>query len=392
MHTLRQGLEELNLMTKISVELEALWQDRLLDDFPQKKLQARSSIVCWLLGEERSRFEELIPAQLEIAKQAMEYRYRILCQRYINVSPAQAHRNLIKRLSSIAVLRNKIRTWVSLSRDRYRAVADVLQEVLQEMLNSDRYLQGAIGAIARYTTDETLRNALSMATIEEYCLRPIRNQPLLVYRFVNFLRRSQRGGMTQVPQNDRVRLVSEEINFDEGDDPVNLLDGEALARYEDERAWEEQQMLRLEVQREFERYLENKVGSEAVLWLRLYVRGYTQEAIAQKLNLPIKQAYRLREKVSYHALKGFALKSRPELVGSWLKTSLQEHNFGLTSSEWEAYWANLSAEQRQLVERLKAGLTLEEAARVLSWKASRVTAEWTQLYEKAQSLRAAKEA
>ncbi|MDY6786247.1 MAG: HetZ-related protein 2, partial [Cyanobacteriota bacterium] len=288
-------------MTSISVELETLWQDRLLEDLRQQTPQTRSDIVCWLLGEDRARFEALPPGQLNIIKQAMEYRYRILCQRYLNVSPTAAYSRLIKRLSSIMMVRNKIRTWVSLSRDRHRAVADVLQEILQEMLNSDRYIQSSISVIARCTTNESLRNALLMTTIEEYCLRPIRNQPLLVYRFVNFLRRSQRGGMTQVPQSRNIRIISEEIGINEGDDPVNLHDKEALARYEDERVWEAQQTLRLEVQREFERYLEHKVDPLAARWLGLYLQGHTQEAIAQKLNLPIKQIYRLREKVGYHA-------------------------------------------------------------------------------------------
>jgi DNA-directed RNA polymerase specialized sigma24 family protein len=387
MHTLKQGLEELELMTKISVELEALWQDRLLEDFPDTKPQTRSSIVCWLLGEDRERFEAMPPAQLNIIKQAMEYRYRILGQRYLNVSATKAYHHLIKRLSSIMMVRNKIRTWVSLSRDRHRAVTDVLQEVLQEMLNSDRYIQTSISAIARCTTDENLRNALLMTTIEEYCLRPVRNQPLLVYRFVNFLRRAQRGGMTQVPQNNNIRIISEEMGLDEGDDRVNLHDREALARYQEDEAWEEQQMLRLEVQREFERYLENKIGPVAARWLRLYVRGYSQEAIAQKLKLDIKQVYRLREKVSYHALKGFALKSSPLLVANWLKTTLDEHNFGLTPSQWETLLTKLTPEQRRLLECLKAGQSLEEAAKTLNWKSSKVMSEWTKIYEIAQSLR-----
>jgi DNA-binding transcriptional regulator LsrR (DeoR family) len=56
----------------------------------------------------------------------------------------------------------------------------------------------------------------------------------------------------------------------------------------------------------------------AASWLQLYLQGITQEAIAEKLNIPIKQVYRLREKVSYHALKVFSAKHNPELVAEWL--------------------------------------------------------------------------
>jgi hypothetical protein len=389
MQTLKQGLEEFNLMTKLGVELEALWRDRLLEDFPQQNPQTRSSVICWLLGDDRARFDELNPTQLEIVQQGIEYRYRILHQRYLGVSPMQAYRNLIKRLGSLVMLRNKIRTWVSLSRDRNRAVTDVLQEVIQEMLNSDRYIQSSIAAIARCTKDENLRNALLLASVEEYCLRPVRNQPLLVYRFVNFLRRAQRGGMTQVPQKSIVRVISEEVGVDESDSSISLLDNEAIANYQEEQIWQEQQALRLEVQREFEYYLTEKVDPLAARWLQLYLQGRSQEAIASILDLPIKQIYRLREKVSYHAVKVFAIKSRPDLVANWLQTTLQEDNFGLTLSQWEQFWQSRTTEQRQLLEQLKAGQTLEAIAKTLDWKMSQVMGEWTKLYQAAQSFRSA---
>jgi len=41
------------------------------------------------------------------------------------------------------------------------------------------------------------------------CFAPARNQPLLVYRFVNYLRRTQRG-ITNA-HRDLIRLVSEEM-------------------------------------------------------------------------------------------------------------------------------------------------------------------------------------
>ena len=374
-------------MAKVAGELEQIWRSRLLKDYSQQSQQERQSIICWLLGEKWTRFEELTPNQLAIAKQAIDYRYRILRQRYLKVSPTQAYRHLISRLGSLVMLRNKIRTWVALSRDRQRAVADVLQEVIQEMLNSDRYIQGQIAWIAQCTQDERLRNSLLLASIEEYCMRPIRNQPLLVYRFVNFLRRSQRGGMTQVPQSEIVRLISEEVSGDEGDSSVSLLDSQAIADYQETQNGEEQQALRMTVQQEFEGYLAEKVGPIAVQWLKLYLLGRSQEAIAKILDLPIKQVYRLREKVNYHAKRGFALKEKPELVANWLEISLQEHNLGLTQKQWEAFWQSLTPIQRQLIENLKAGQTLEEIAQELNWKPNQVMGEWSKIYLAAQALR-----
>ncbi len=248
----------------------------------------------------------------------MDYRHRILCQRYLEAGPERAYKGLIQRLSSLFLIRNKIRTWIALSRDRQRSVVDVLQEVIQELLQNDHYMQQQIAWIAQCTNDPRLRNALVLTSTEEYCLRPIRNQPLLVYRFVNYLRRSQRGGMTQVPAADFIRLVSEEIAPDDSEGSVSLLDGQAIAHYQEDQAQEQQQELRRTIAQEFESYLSERVDPLAAEWLKLYLQGRSQEAIAQDLDMPIKQVYRLREKVNYHAVKVFASKNQPELVTEWL--------------------------------------------------------------------------
>lgn len=376
-------------MTKLAEKLEQEWSSRLLSDYPDQSPTTRQSITRWLIGDNPERLETLMPNQVEIAKQAMDYRYRILRQRYLGVEPERAYRNLTTRLAGLVTLRNKIRTWVSLSRDRQRAVVDVLQEVIQELLNSDRYIQKQIAWIAECTEDVRLRDALLLTSVEEYCLRPIRNQPLLVYRFVNFLRRSQRGGMTHIPEGDKVRLVSEEVTPEDTDSPVSLLDNQAIAEYQDAQAWEEQQTMRQSVRREFEAYLTENLGPEAAQWLQLYLQGKSQEAIAKALNKPVKEIYRLREKISYHAIRVFSIKAKPELVGSWLESSLQEHNFGLTPSQWQEFLESLTPEQRQLLEQRKAGKSLEAIAKDLNLKVNQVIGEWSKLYLAAQALRSA---
>jgi DNA-binding NarL/FixJ family response regulator len=208
-----------------------------------------------------------------------------------------------------------------------------------------------------------------------------------VYRFVNYLRRSQRGGLTQVPSGDWVRLVSEQILLDDKDEPISLLDEQAMNDYQETQAWEDRQTQRQIVQAEFENYLTAQVDPLASQWLRLYLQGRSQEAIAEALNMPIKQIYRLREKVSYHAIRVFAVKQSPELVASWLETSLKEHSLGLTPAQWEQYWQNLTDDQRHLIESLKAGKSVEAIASELKLKTNQVIGEWSKLYLAAQSLR-----
>ncbi|HEY9616721.1 MAG TPA: HetZ-related protein 2 [Microcoleaceae cyanobacterium] len=307
-------LAEMALAEELAVE----WRSRLQAELPTQDSEQRESIIQWLLGEDQTRFDQLTPEQRHVVEQAIDYRYRILRQRYLDMPPERAYKNLIQRLGNLFLIRNKIRTWIALSRDRQRTVVDVLQEVIQELLQNDNYMQQQVLWIAQCTQNSRLRNALLLASTEEYCLRPIRNQPLLCYRFVNYLRRSQKGGMTQVPANDFIRLVSEEITPDEAEGSVSLLDTQAITQYQDAQAAEEQQELRVAVQQKFEAYLVEKVDPLAAKWLQLYLQGRSQEAIAQDLDLPVKQVYRLREKISYHATRVFATKGQAELVTSWL--------------------------------------------------------------------------
>ncbi|MEM7770464.1 MAG: HetZ-related protein 2 [Cyanobacteria bacterium P01_E01_bin.6] len=363
------------------------WQSRLQTDCSKHPAESHESIIKWLLGDDIERYETMDIKALKIAEQAMDYRYRILQQRYLGTPQQRAYQQLIQRLGSLFLIRSKVRTWVALSRDRRRTVVDVIQEVIQEMLQSDRHIQGQIRWIGECTNNPRLRNALMLTSIEEYCLRPIRNQPLLVYRFVNYLRRSQRGGMTQVPSGDLIRLVSEEIVLDDSDNPVSLLDDEAISQYQDQQAVEEQQALRTTVKGEFLSYLEDNVGSEAAQWLELHLQGQTQEAIAQTMEMPIKQVYRLREKISYHAIRVFGLKNKPTMVMSWLGTSLDEHSLGLTSTQWNEFWQNLSPIQCHIITKLKAGKEIEAIAQDLNMKSAQVLSEWSKLYLAAQEIR-----
>ncbi|MBD0262133.1 MAG: hypothetical protein ICV78_05220, partial [Tolypothrix sp. Co-bin9] len=237
-------------------------------------------------------------------------------------------------------------------------------------------------------------NSLLFASMEEYCLRPVRNQPLLAYRFVNYLRRTQRGGLTQVPGSNLIRLVSEdilteneEIVTENIENRVELLDSQAIAQYQEAQEVEEQKALQKAVKQQFENYLQENLGQDAVQWLRLYLQGKSQDEIAKKLNKPIKEVYRLREKISYHAVRVFALKGKPELVDNWLEISLDEHNLGLIPQQWQQLHKQLNSIEQKLLELRKAGKSIEEIAQQLKLKTHQVMGEWSKIYLAAQNLR-----
>ena len=374
-------------MTQNGVNLAQYWQQRLITECPEQSQATRQSILNWLLGVDLARFDLLNPKELEIAKQAMEYRWRILHKRYLGMSREKAYRQLISRLSSVVAVRNKIQMWISLSRDRQRSAIDVLQEVLQELMQSDSYIQQQMTHITALTTDKRLRDTLLFASIEEYCLRPVRNQPILMYRFVNYLRKIQRGGLTQVPTSELVKLVSEEILTENNDNPISLVDNQAIAQYQETQHLEEQQANRQLVQQEFEQYLLENIGQQAVDWLRLYLQGKSQKEIAKQLNKPSKEVYRLREKLSYHAVRVFAIKGQPELIDHWLSISLEEHNLGLTETQWQQLPEKITPIGQQILNLRKAGNSIEVIAQELQLKTHQVLGEWTKVYLTAQTLR-----
>jgi DNA-binding CsgD family transcriptional regulator len=371
----------------IALEAEKLrqyWRSRLANECPEQSVENRESIIFWLLGSDLQRFETLNPEELDIAKQAMEYRYRILRQRYLGIGREKAYRNLITRLGSLVTLRNKIQTWIALSRDRQRTVIDVLQEVVQELLQSDTYIQQQMDRISECTNDKRLRNYLLFASVEEYCLRPVRNQPLLVYRFVNYLRRVQHGSLIQLKNPDLIWLT-EVMVAEDSENKVNLLDNQSLAEYQQAQKLEQQQVLRQQVTWEFETYLQENLGQDAVEWLRLYLEGNSQDEIARRMNKPVREVYRLREKISYHAVRVFALKEQPEVLDNWLEISFKENNLELIQNQWQQLYEQLTPIQRELLDLRRSGYTIEAIAQQLKLKTHQAIGQWTKVYLVAQA-------
>ncbi len=190
--------------------IQAQWQLRLETELPQHSAATRSSILLWLLGADRD-WESLSADRLKIVERGMDYRFRLLQQRYLGLVPTTAYKTLMQRLGGLIVVRERIRTWIAQSNDRQRTVADVLTEVIQEMLARDRQVRGEIERIGKYTNNPRLRDALLFASIEEYCLRPIRNHPLIAHRFVNYLRQARTGGITNIPAGEPIWLVADEV-------------------------------------------------------------------------------------------------------------------------------------------------------------------------------------
>lgn len=286
-------------------DLVRIWHWQLAFDYANLSVATRESIVCWLFENNTERLSQLTKEQMQLVQKGMAYRYRILKHRYLEQAPEQSYRRLLTRLNSLALLQNKIRMTVALSRDRHRRTIEVLQKFLPDLLQRDCYLQQQMAAIASCTDDLRLRHALLFTTIEEYCLRPVRDRPLIVHRFINYMRRLSPGGITKVPKSGEIRIVVAQLPTEDSDRAFSLLDAQAIEQYNEHQEAIEQQQQRQEVKQQLSEYLEQKLGFLAVKWLNLYLQGQSQRAIAAQLNITTKEVYRLREKVCYHATRLF---------------------------------------------------------------------------------------
>lgn len=300
----------------LALDMTLSWGSRISGECPEQSTATRESVISWLLGDDLERFEMLNHTQMEIAQQRMEYRYRVLRHRYLGLPSEQAYRHLTARLGSLVLSRNKIHSWITKSCANQRAFMDVLQKVIQELMQTERYIQQQMVWIAHCSSNSELRNALLFTSTEEYCLQPAGNQPLLVHRFVRYLRSLHRQTLTPEPTKELIQLIFEDSLAQNSEDLINLLDMQITTQYQDTQALEEQQVLRAVVKQEFVSYLAEHVGPVAVQWLQLYLQGQATDMIAHSLNLQVKEVYQLRQEIIYHAVRVLALKSQPELVGN----------------------------------------------------------------------------
>lgn len=276
-------------MTEAANTLRAAWQFRLSVDYPQQKKE-QQGIVSWLLGEDWQRFEYLSPATRAIAYQHLDYRYGILRQRYLDVEPKIAYSRLVQRLRAL-VIPPRMKSWAAHSCERQQEVAALIYKTISTVLLEASYIKKQKAWIEQCTSSFSLRNALLLASLEEYALQPIGNRPRIVYCTLAVLQQQKQAS------KDLFCLLSEEMNLAE-------IDIQAISKQET-LDWEQQQTQRIALQQAFERYLTAEVGELATRWLRLHLQGHPQRAIAATLHLTEQQIARLQEEVYHHARQWF---------------------------------------------------------------------------------------
>jgi hypothetical protein len=271
--------------------------------------------ICYFISTfSNPELTNITPSQFQYSAKMRDYRYRLL-QRYLEVNPTAAYGKLMARLGSLVW--HIIIKSVATSRDRKGSFTDVLSAVIHELLQSDSHIQQEIKLINECTCNPTLRNTLSLTVIEEYCRRPMKNQPLIAYRVINYLKRDSRGGLTYVPEGQSVRLVSDNVTTEENDNFLSLIDYETIKRENNPQPIYDEECLRTEIKEKFAQYLAEKFGTTAARWLELHLQCKKPSEIASALNCSDTDVYRLRDKICYHARGKFA-SLHWELIHEWL--------------------------------------------------------------------------
>lgn len=190
-------------MIHVASPLKSFWES----EYPHLSREQQNSLNGWLMGESDKQLER---NGVKVTH-SLSCRYQILKQHYLGVAPIQAYSYLFNHLGSMLVRYPQIRTWIISSRQHRKVLVTTLQAMIEEVLHLDPYLQQQQAEIAQLTEDLPWRNALLLTAIEEYCLCPLDNHPLVVHLLYHFLRHSRRQQMTP-QQKDLLALISETIH------------------------------------------------------------------------------------------------------------------------------------------------------------------------------------
>lgn len=174
-------------------QLRITWESRLKREYPKQRLDRRESIIRWLIGNQLESLEPLSGDRFASLYPTLEYRYRILQQHYLEVKPEIAYHRFLDRLGSAIVAQPQVRCWIRQNPSYQKGVVDLLAQSVEYLLSEDDYIGEQTLQIAQCTEDIHLRNALLLATLEEYCLCVVNGQPRVIRYLIAFLDRQNPG-------------------------------------------------------------------------------------------------------------------------------------------------------------------------------------------------------
>lgn len=138
-------------------------------------------------------------------------------------------------------------------------------------------------------------------------------------------------------------------------------------------------VLRNRVISELIQYLEAQGQSDCIDYLTLKLQDLQACDIDQALGLTSRQRDYLQQRFKYHVEK-FARTHNWELVHEWLGADLDQ-KLGMTSQRWEEFQAQLSEEQRQLLNLKRNQASDQAIGAALKCTPKQVQKRWSKLLE-----------
>jgi hypothetical protein len=292
--------------------------------YKSDRIQQSGQIPAWQIALARHRIKKCLEYyQLGSRRGRVELHSHLSTIVYRHVAPAQARLGF---------------------QGRYTLLEDFLQGFYIEALKAFRREQQLP---SDYTPRTRLELAEYMAFCEHYAKRKIalpghRNQQLIVLRAQSFSRR-------QPPEATvDIELAVESAKEDDAEgysrsQVVHQIREQMVADAVDPA----DSVLRDRVIRELIDYLKAQDQADCIDYFVLKLQDFPAAEIDEILGLSPRQRDYLQQRFKYHAEK-FARVHHWQLVHQWLEADCDQ-NFGMPHSQWEAFLAELTPEQQQLL-------------------------------------------
>lgn len=132
-------------------------------------------------------------------------------------------------------------------------------------------------------------------------------------------------------------------------------------------------------------YLEEQGQPDCVDYLVLKLKDLSAPEIDDLLGLSPRQRDYLQQRFKYHVEK-FSRSHRWQLVHQWLGADLDQ-NLGMPQQQWEAFWAQLSPDQQQLLQLKSKQMADPDIAKALKCTPKQVQKRWVRLLDLAWQMR-----
>lgn len=310
-------------------------------------------------------------------------RHRIQkCLTYYRLGSRRGRVELHSQLSAM-VYRHITHTRTYLGfQGRYNLIEDFLQGFYIEVLKAFRRENNLP---AHYSPRTRIELAEYMAFSEQYAKRRInlparRNQQLIVLRAQGFA--SRQPPEASVDMEAAVETGRTEEAEAYGRSPlVQQVREQMVAEVADPT----DSVLRDRIIRELIDYLDEQGQSECIDYLVLKLQDLSAPEIDDILEMTPRQRDYLQQRFKYHVEK-FARSHRWQLVHQWLGADLDQ-NLGMSTQQWDAFLAQLTPEQQQLIQLKKDHATDQAIAKALQCTLKQVHKRWVKVLDLAWQAR-----